>query len=128
MAQDEARKRLAEAMEARRDQLGITWRQVAAAGGTTYETLRAVRQGTNEITPPTRRAIEAGLHWPGGYVDAILADEAAVVLRRMIDLVPSIRRRFGDDRARAVIDRIKSLGQEADLADYVADELRRQSG
>lgn len=70
---DAARKQLAEAMESRRVELGITWRAVAEVGGTTVETLRTVRAGSNEPTPLTRRAIEKGLQWPKGRVAAFLA-------------------------------------------------------
>ena len=66
---------LTDAMESRRDELGKNWRQVAADGGISYETVRAVRkgQGKGPIPAPTRRALERGLEWPTRYVDELLA-------------------------------------------------------
>ncbi len=72
MAHDDTRARLTHAMEQRQEELGIPWSQIANAGGVTAETLVSVRKQSRTITPRTRRAIEAGLRWPRGYVTAIL--------------------------------------------------------
>ncbi len=68
----EARKRLDDAMGARRVELDQTWRDVAAAGGLSYETLRAARRGTGDIPPLTQASIERGLQWERGSVAAVL--------------------------------------------------------
>lgn len=67
------RARLAELTEARRQELGLTWEQVARAGGTSYETIRAARNDDNGIRTLTRRAIATGLRWTPNSVDLILA-------------------------------------------------------
>lgn len=72
MISDEKRRELEKAMEERRDLLGKRWRAVAADGGISYETVRAVRKGTGDIPAPTRRALERGLNWPVGHIDEIL--------------------------------------------------------
>lgn len=60
-------------MEDRRDDLTLTWDQVAAKGSTHAETLRQVRKHRREISRQTKRAIEIGLDWRTGSVDRILA-------------------------------------------------------
>jgi|SRR5690606_7104785 len=65
--------RLAQAIEARRGELGLSLREVAERAGITGETLRAVRRGSNEPSQLTKRGIERALRWAPGSVDAILA-------------------------------------------------------
>ncbi|MFD2421602.1 hypothetical protein [Amycolatopsis pigmentata] len=86
MTHEDVRAQLTEAMERRRVELGLTWRQIAAKSGLSIEALRSVRKERREITPPTRRALEIGLEWPRGHVTAILesklaSDEAEPELR-----------------------------------------------
>ncbi|MDX8050437.1 hypothetical protein SK571_13680 [Lentzea sp. BCCO 10_0798] len=79
MAIDEsARQRLDDAMDARRLDLGLEWREVAEQGGISYETLRAARRGTSNIPTKTRRAIERGLRWSPGSVTEVLAGRQPV--------------------------------------------------
>ncbi|MFF8980216.1 hypothetical protein ACF08A_25815 [Streptomyces cellulosae] len=59
-----------EAMNRRRLELGMTWRQVAAAARISYETLRAVRKGDTAGGELTLSSIEKALHWsPGAFAD-----------------------------------------------------------
>lgn len=81
----EARKRLDDAMDARRVVLGLTWRQVAATGAISYETLRAARRGAGDIPALTRAAIERGLQWAPGSVASVLAGGSASPLGREPD-------------------------------------------
>lgn len=67
-----ARERLDEAMNERRLELGLTWRQVATAGDISYETLRAARRGDADIPIMTLRAIDRGLLWTTGSARAVL--------------------------------------------------------
>jgi hypothetical protein len=69
----QARRRLAELMDERRGELRLRWRDVADAGGISYEVVRAVRNGGGEIRLLTQRGIEDGLRWEQGSVRAILA-------------------------------------------------------
>lgn len=73
------RQRLDAAMEARAEALDMTWREVAAAAGLSYETVRAVRRGTGNIPGRTRRKIERGLRWPRLVVDRYLDDPNYVI-------------------------------------------------
>ncbi|WP_160051455.1 helix-turn-helix transcriptional regulator [Nocardiopsis sp. FR26] len=66
------RARLRELMEARQEQLGLSWGEVAKAGGVKMNTLYRVRAGVATIQQTTKRAIEDGLQWDEGSVDAIL--------------------------------------------------------
>lgn len=68
-----ARQRLAAAIENRQRELdGMTLRQIAKAGGISYETIRGALRGPKPISDATRRAIERGLGWPPGGTDAAL--------------------------------------------------------
>ena len=73
MISPEARVRLASLMDDRRLELGLRWRDVAEAGGVSYEALRDVRNGTGGIRRLTEHAIETGLQWEAGSVGLILA-------------------------------------------------------
>ncbi|WP_395109844.1 helix-turn-helix domain-containing protein [Actinomadura sp. SCN-SB] len=64
--------RLAAAIEDRRGELGLSLREVAELAGITGETLRAVRKGSNDPSPLTKRGIERALRWKAGSVEAIL--------------------------------------------------------
>lgn len=64
--------RLAEAMESRRVELRMTWRDVADAGGMTVEGLRGIRRGERHPTTLTKRRIEDALRWQAGSVEQIL--------------------------------------------------------
>jgi len=66
-----ARQRLADLMERRRLDLGLTWREVAEAGNISYEVIRAIRNGNGQIRPLSKRGIEVGLHWEPGSVQRI---------------------------------------------------------
>jgi hypothetical protein len=72
MISPEARERLASQMDDRRLELGLRWRDVAKAGGVSYEALRDVRKGTGGIRRLTAHAIETGLQWEPGSVTCIL--------------------------------------------------------
>lgn len=64
---------LTQHMEARREELGERWTVIAERGGTSKETLRAVRKKeTRVIRVETRRAIDDGLFWQRGSVAEIL--------------------------------------------------------
>lgn len=67
-----ARAELAERMDDRRTELGLTWREVATLAKMTYEGLRSVRNGSSGIPKLTRRKLEAALQWPTGEIDRIL--------------------------------------------------------
>lgn len=70
----EARQRLAALIEKRREELGMLWQDVADAGDVSLKTLYNVRtQEDGEISPPTRRKLEAALRWEPGSIERILA-------------------------------------------------------
>ncbi|WP_189059652.1 hypothetical protein [Longimycelium tulufanense] len=74
MTERNPRERLADAMERRRLELRMRWKDVAAAGDIAYETLRAIRKGKgDEIRGLTKVAIETALRWAPGSVDVILS-------------------------------------------------------
>ena len=72
MISPEARERLASRMDDRRLELSLRWRDVAEAGGISYEALRDVRNGTRGIRRLTEHAIEVALKWESGSVQRIL--------------------------------------------------------
>jgi hypothetical protein len=66
------RQRLARIMDERRRFLRLTWDQVADRGSISYETIRQVRSGSQEIRGLTKRGIEIGLGWTPGSLDRAL--------------------------------------------------------
>ncbi|NUS29776.1 MAG: helix-turn-helix transcriptional regulator [Streptomyces sp.] len=67
----ELARRRDEAMNRRRLELGMTWRQVAAAAHISYETLRAVRKGDTAGGELTLSSIERALRWTPGAFAAV---------------------------------------------------------
>jgi hypothetical protein len=68
----EERGRLDRLMDARRLDLGLTWREVAARGGLSYESLREIRTGPGGTRTLTMRKIDAALEWLPGSVERTL--------------------------------------------------------
>jgi transcriptional regulator with XRE-family HTH domain len=66
-------KRLDEAMNRRRLELRMNWRQVAEAAGISYTAIRAIRRGDYQPTELTARGIDDALRWVHGSVLAVLA-------------------------------------------------------
>lgn len=107
----ELARRRDEAMNRRRLELGMTWRQVAAAARISYETLRAVRKGDTAGGELTLSSIEKALHWsPGSFAvvdrgqDPLpLADEGGTELEPAVR--PPVR---PDPRAEAFLTLLKS--------------------
>lgn len=69
----ESYERLADLMNARRVDLGLTWTQVATTAHIVPETLRSIRIGKNEPNELTKRSIEDALMWASGSIDAVLS-------------------------------------------------------
>jgi hypothetical protein len=91
MISPEARERLASLMDDRRLELGLRWRDVAEAGGVSYEALRDVRNGSGGIRRLTEHAIETGLRWEAGSVRRIL-DGGEPLVRPAVHDPPPPRR------------------------------------
>jgi transcriptional regulator with XRE-family HTH domain len=72
-------KRLDDAMNERRLELGLQWRDLAAAAGVSYEALRAIRRGTSRPADLTARRLEEALQWEPGGVREVLAGRSPVV-------------------------------------------------
>lgn len=74
MSKSPGPRRLDAAMEARRKELRLRWRDVADLAGISYETLRTIRRGQYEgMRPLTESGIERALKWATGSVAAVLA-------------------------------------------------------
>jgi DNA-binding XRE family transcriptional regulator len=69
----EPSERLDQAMNARRLELRMNWRQVADAAHISYTALRAIRRGDYRPTQLTAQALDAALQWRPGSIDAVLA-------------------------------------------------------
>lgn len=63
---------LNDALEERRIELDMTWRQVADAAGISLAGLGAIRRGERHPSALTVRRIENALEWTPGSVEAIL--------------------------------------------------------
>ncbi|MBD0837404.1 helix-turn-helix domain-containing protein [Streptomyces sp. TRM68416] len=68
----EPHERLDEAMNQRRLELRLNWRDVAKGAGISYEALRAIRRGDSKPTELTARALDEILRWMPGSVYAVL--------------------------------------------------------
>lgn len=111
--QTQERVRLDALMEERRIELGLRWRDLVERGGPTYETFRAIRHGTGEIRPLTKRAIEASLQWAYGSVDAILGGGDPEPLDGRSPRPAG--QRYDDDRLQEVSDAVDRLDADPEL-------------
>lgn len=80
MTQPQPHERLDVAMNERRLELRMNWREVATAAGVSYEALRAVRRGDYRPTELTARGLDEALRWVPGSVLAILNGGLPVTL------------------------------------------------
>lgn len=64
---------LMDAVDQRRAELGLRWRQVAEAMPMSEANLRKIRKGLIDLTSFHAAALERALHWPAGTVQEILA-------------------------------------------------------
>lgn len=64
-------RRLYDAIEARRAELGWTWHDVEAQTGHAYETFRALKDTERSMRTTTRRDIEKGLGWETGSAERV---------------------------------------------------------
>jgi transcriptional regulator with XRE-family HTH domain len=71
--QDRARERLAEQMDERRLDLGMSWQAVARAAGLSPRTLQDIRSGAGTPRRDTLRKIDAALAWIPGSAETALA-------------------------------------------------------
>jgi transcriptional regulator with XRE-family HTH domain len=85
---DPARKQLATAMNRRRAALHTTWDDVARRGGISIATLRRARNGNDPLTLDTTVAIERGLNWEEGHVEALLQGAPTPTERAPIPTAP----------------------------------------
>lgn len=64
--------RLDEAMNKRRLELRMTWRELAETADISYTALRAIRRGSYRPTELTAQALDRALQWAPGSVYAVL--------------------------------------------------------
>jgi Helix-turn-helix len=75
----EQRERLDAALNGRRLELGITWRDVASRAGISYEALRKLRLGDGGIRDLTAAKVSRALGWEPASVQAIIDGRAPAV-------------------------------------------------
>lgn len=68
----EGRSRLDGFMDAQRLELGLTWRQVAARAGISYEVIRGLRTDATGVRPLTLRQLDGALEWVPGSASRVL--------------------------------------------------------
>lgn len=144
-------KRLAEAVRAAREELGMTQKEFAERGGIAMLTVQRVEQGSVSPRTKTFTGLDRAAGWLSGTARAILergikrppsrvvdesdqptvsAEAGAVsreaALRRLIELVPSIRLHYGAAQADAMVGRIWDLAIQANLVELVSTELGQQ--
>lgn len=110
------------AMESRRVELRMSWRDVSREAGLSYEGLRAIRRGDRNPNAVTKRGIEVALRWAPGSVDAIL-DGGEPTLTDTSSPTPSAP----DDDLDAQLAEARALLRQAqEMLDRVSD--RREAG
>lgn len=141
-------KSLADAVIAVRDELGLTQEEFAERGGLHPGTVQRVE--LMKVTPraKTLAGLDRAAGRPSGWARAALegrelptsnesvrtteryydattqsVDEKAI-LRRMIELVPSIRRRYGNEQADLMVGRIMTLASQSNLAEWASAYLQ----
>lgn len=72
MARPERVSALGEAINRRRLDLDMTWRDVERAASLSYEGLRGIRRGDRNPSALTARHLEDALQWEHGSVEAVL--------------------------------------------------------
>jgi hypothetical protein len=82
-------KRLDEAMNARRLELRLNWRQVSEAAGISYTALRAIRKGEYRPTELTARGLDEALRWRPGSTLALLDGGAPTPIEEAEPPAPS---------------------------------------
>jgi len=70
-----SRTQLNKLMEARRLDLGITWRDLARSAGVSYEALRGLRRGPGGIAELTARRLDKALQWEPGSIAAVISGD-----------------------------------------------------
>lgn len=156
-------KSLAQAVKDVRSELGLSQREFAERGELSPLTVQRIEAERVEPRTKTYAGLDKAARWPPGtaraiaedggkrpplsadlpsqtrtnvrYYDAVtdLLDERAVI-ERMVELLPSIRRRHGATRAEQMRRIIIDLAEEADLLDFASSALdsldmsRRQLG
>lgn len=114
--------RLNEAMNRRRLELRMNWRQVSEAADVSYEGLRSIRRGDYRPTELTARGIDEALQWEPGSVLAILDGGDATPIKAHAD-----RRAVSGqgESAQAADPSLSSreLDALADLIDVAAEKL-----
>ena len=120
-----------EAMNRRRLELGMTWRQVAAAAGISYETLRSVRKGDTAGGELTLSSIERALGWTRGSFAAIdaggqpgLGDSAAEPPQAATTRQPPSLEQELELAARLMAAQIRELGLSPDEAEEAWERAR----
>lgn len=102
--------RLDEALDQRRVDLDLTWRELADAARMSEPALRAIRRGTYAPSIRTKRRLELAAGWQRGSIDAILKGGEPVLVDPLEALSTDELRLLRDAISRAVQD----LGEASD--------------
>lgn len=94
----EPHERLDTAMNARRLELRMNWRDLAQAAEVSYEALRAIRKGDYRPTELRARALDEALQWVPGSVYAVLdgGEPVTLAMQQAMEQVASRETEPGD--------------------------------
>lgn len=120
----ERHKLLDEAMNRRRLDLRINWRQLAEAAGVSYAALRAIRRGDYRPAELTARGLDAALGWAPGSLLSVLdggeprlaaIDESAPPSRphsggSQVDAIAALLATYPPEVQREIIRRVQEAG------------------
>jgi transcriptional regulator with XRE-family HTH domain len=136
---------------AARNELRLSQEEFAARGSIGLKTVQRIEGGKVVPRGKTLTSLDDASGWPSGTARAIyerdaprppsvppqatrpiLDREAGEVdereaLRRMIEIVPSIRRHYGAEQADLLVGRIMTLAVKSNLVDFASSELQAQA-
>jgi hypothetical protein len=122
-----ARDRLDRLMDARRLDLDLTWRDVAARAGLSYEALRALRAGPGGLRTLTMRKLDRGLAWEAGSVRrVVLEDGDPVPLDSEAAAQPPPHPRYSDPSLRRIDEDPDLTREEKDAMIALAVRMRER--
>jgi len=127
----EQRDRLDRLMNERRLELGLTWREVAARAGRSYEALRLLRTGPGGINELTAVQFARALGWQPRSILDVLSDGSPAVADDVAvadDRPEVVRRHWGDDGVKAIwaIDTMPPGTKEGLVLAYLEQQEERE--
>lgn len=113
--------RLAQALDGRRLDLGLTWEETAERAKISAQSLRAIRGGDHRPKPLTARNLEKALEWEPGTVLAVYEGRIGPEEAREAE-----RERPDDDDKPITRGEFRRIAEAFEYAEELSDTARKQ--